>query len=143
MDSRPNSRNKAINLSFSNSSCVLSMDPAFRCAYASDVMCKQKNLSSFLFFSNHVYDKVFARGFGDLRKLKRGNRIRIRPPAMTKHFETVKVQMRKSTAVASYTHQLNKEGEIDVFRLAQGIFRNFFLPLIILCFNCLVLLIFC
>ena len=47
---------------------------------------------------------------------------------MSKQFKTVKVQMRKTT-MASYTHQLNKEEEVDVFRLAQGImFRNFHLP---------------
>ena len=94
------------------------------CTYISDVICKQKNLSRFLFLSNHVYDK----GFGDFGQLKRGNRIRIEPPAMSKQFKTVKVQMRKTT-MASYTHQLNKEEEVDVFRLAQGIiFRNFHLP---------------
>lgn len=41
------------------------------------------------------------RGLDNLDNLKRVNRISIRPPAMSTQFETVKVQMKKTT-MASY-----------------------------------------
>ena len=66
VNGRPNRRNKAV---FSNSSCVLSVDVVSHCTYISDVICKQKNLSRFLFFS--IKPRVsMIRGLEILNSLK-------------------------------------------------------------------------